>query len=74
MYVCVSGIKEPKEAYKFFHSDEQKEFSDDKFFTSNGKVFFEVNDIDSLIAAQDALEERVKKNTIGGYYINITNS
>lgn len=56
MYVCVTGIKEPSDAEKFFHCNEQREFAQSKFFKSNGKVFFEANSIDELIDAQAALE------------------
>jgi hypothetical protein len=74
MYVCVTGIKEPRDAEKFFHSNEQKEFAKNKFFKSDGKVFFEINSIDELIDAQAALEESVTRNDNGIYHINITNT
>ena len=74
MYVCVTGIKEPCDAEKFFHSNEQKEFAKNKFFKSGGKVFFEINSIDELIDAQAALEESVTRDDNGVYRINITNT
>ena len=74
MYVCVTGIKEPRDAEKFFHSNEQILFAKNKFFKSGGKVLFEINSIDELIDAQAALEESVTRNDNGIYHINITNT
>ena len=74
MYVWVIGVESVKDCLKFFHSDEQKNFAESKFFLSNGKVFFKIESIDGLIAAQEALEEMIQKNEKGDYYINITNS
>ena len=70
IFVKVVGVNSIEDCFKYFHSDEQIEFANNKFFELKEEIWFKVHGIDELIAAQNTLEERIKFNQ-HGYYINM---